>query len=106
MRATCTARQRGQRVQRRGVAWQCAWAQDGVVELGLLGCPNLPQGQVEDEAGGAGAMSLAGTSGVGALFVAHRGQGAYVTDLWGPPVRAGLAAGAGGVCHRQAGDRM
>jgi 3'-phosphoadenosine 5'-phosphosulfate (PAPS) 3'-phosphatase len=32
--------------------------QDGEVMLGVLGCPNLPQGQVQDEDGGAGAHNM------------------------------------------------
>ncbi|KAG2495621.1 hypothetical protein HYH03_006221 [Edaphochlamys debaryana] len=55
--------------------------QQGEVVLGVLGCPNLPQGDVEDDAGGAGAASRSGDEDVGALFWAHRGAGAYAEPL-------------------------
>jgi hypothetical protein len=77
--------------------------QDGVVELGVLGCPNLPQGAVDDEDGGAAALDRATTgnssSGLasagssaswGALFLGHRGRGAYMADLYGKEVRIGF----------------
>jgi 3'(2'), 5'-bisphosphate nucleotidase/inositol polyphosphate 1-phosphatase len=34
----------------------CCCLQDGEVVLGVLGCPNLPQGTVADDDGGAGAL--------------------------------------------------
>jgi 3'(2'), 5'-bisphosphate nucleotidase/inositol polyphosphate 1-phosphatase len=76
--------------------------QDGVVELGVLGCPNLPQGAVNDEDGGAGALDRAAAAGAsstssssgggkswGALFLGHKGRGAYMADLYGKEVRRG-----------------
>ncbi|KIZ01992.1 3'(2'), 5'-bisphosphate nucleotidase [Monoraphidium neglectum] len=56
--------------------------QDGEVELGVLGCPNLPQDLITDEDGGAAAASRSGEAGRGCLFLAHRGAGAYAADLW------------------------
>lgn len=56
--------------------------QDGEVVLGVLGCPNLPQTQVTDDDGGAGAVDNANRDGVGALFLAHRGHGAFAAPLW------------------------
>lgn len=78
----------------------------------MLGCPNLLQGTVDDEDGGSGALdradaanssSSSGTSSAssdvegsskawGALFLGHRGRGAYMADLYGKEVsRAGPA---------------
>eukprot|EP00775_Hariotina_reticulata_P002215 gene2215-2530_t len=70
--------------------------QDGEVVLGVLGCPNLPQGQVQDEDGGADAASKSSSRDVGCLFLAHRGCGAYVAPLQsaGP-----TAAGANGTAN-------
>lgn len=48
-----------------------AWIVDGNVELGVLGCPNLPHRLDESE------------SGRGCLFVAVRGKGAYAFTLEG-----------------------
>ncbi|GFR39865.1 hypothetical protein Agub_g365 [Astrephomene gubernaculifera] len=57
--------------------------QDGEVVLGVLGCPNLPQGPVSDEDGRSGAAARAvGQSHVGCLFSALRNHGAYVAPLW------------------------
>lgn len=42
-------------VGRRQYAVCLGMLQDGEVVLGALGCPNLPQGPVQDEDGGAGA---------------------------------------------------
>ncbi|GLC46765.1 hypothetical protein PLESTB_001488000 [Pleodorina starrii] len=57
--------------------------QDGEVVLGVLGCPNLPQGPVGEEHGLAGAaQAAAGGADVGCLFSAHRGHGAYAAPLW------------------------
>eukprot|EP00200_Dunaliella_tertiolecta_P000683 CAMPEP_0202359124 /NCGR_PEP_ID=MMETSP1126-20121109/12530_1 /ASSEMBLY_ACC=CAM_ASM_000457 /TAXON_ID=3047 /ORGANISM="Dunaliella tertiolecta, Strain CCMP1320" /LENGTH=431 /DNA_ID=CAMNT_0048952449 /DNA_START=103 /DNA_END=1399 /DNA_ORIENTATION=- len=57
--------------------------QDGQVELGVLGCPNLPQGEVKDEDGGAGPPSRGNQEGIGCLFLAHKGAGAYKAALYG-----------------------
>eukprot|EP00195_Chlamydomonas_chlamydogama_P016354 CAMPEP_0202900884 /NCGR_PEP_ID=MMETSP1392-20130828/12088_1 /ASSEMBLY_ACC=CAM_ASM_000868 /TAXON_ID=225041 /ORGANISM="Chlamydomonas chlamydogama, Strain SAG 11-48b" /LENGTH=363 /DNA_ID=CAMNT_0049587341 /DNA_START=170 /DNA_END=1261 /DNA_ORIENTATION=- len=68
---------------------------DGEVKLGVLGCPNLPQGEISDDAGGEGAMGRAGDSDVGCLFLAHKGQGAYAAPLWdesAEPVRVHVAS--------------
>ncbi|EFJ43494.1 hypothetical protein VOLCADRAFT_65837 [Volvox carteri f. nagariensis] len=74
--------------------------QDGEVVLGVLGCPNLPQGSVVEEDGlegaaqraAAAAAAAAGSSSsttttssgssVGCLFSAHRNHGAYAEPLW------------------------
>ncbi|WIA11614.1 hypothetical protein OEZ85_011718 [Tetradesmus obliquus] len=55
--------------------------QDGDVVLGVLGCPNLPQGAVGDDDGGAAAAGKSSSADVGCLFLAHRGAGAYVAPL-------------------------
>ncbi|KAF6257560.1 hypothetical protein COO60DRAFT_1622225 [Scenedesmus sp. NREL 46B-D3] len=55
--------------------------QDGEVVLGVLGCPNLPQGAVDDDDGGAGAAHKSNSADVGCLFLAHQGAGAYVAPL-------------------------
>eukprot|EP00878_Enallax_costatus_P005475 GHUV01005746.1.p1 GENE.GHUV01005746.1~~GHUV01005746.1.p1 ORF type:complete len:403 (+),score=134.31 GHUV01005746.1:292-1500(+) len=55
--------------------------QDGDVLLGVLGCPNLPQGRAQDDDGGADAASRSSSSDVGVLFLAHRGCGAYAAPL-------------------------
>ncbi|KXZ44070.1 hypothetical protein GPECTOR_74g684 [Gonium pectorale] len=68
--------------------------QDGEVVLGVLGCPNLPQGSVADDDGGDGAAARCGQEGVGCLFSAHRGAGAFATPLWddaAAPVRIVVA---------------
>eukprot|EP00877_Chromochloris_zofingiensis_P002003 jgi/Chrzof1/11803/Cz06g10200.t1 len=56
--------------------------QDEEVVVGVLGCPNLPQGQVTDDDCGTGAAGRSDTAGVGCLFLAHRGHGAYASSLW------------------------
>ncbi|GLI69961.1 hypothetical protein VaNZ11_014706 [Volvox africanus] len=56
--------------------------QDGEVVLGVLGCPNLPQGPVGEQDGQEGAAQRAGGSDVGCLFSAHRNHGAYAAPLW------------------------
>lgn len=56
--------------------------QDGEVALGVLGCPNVPLGPVEDEDGGAEAAARGGGAGRGCLFLAHRDRGAYACGLW------------------------
>ncbi|KAG2449003.1 hypothetical protein HYH02_005757 [Chlamydomonas schloesseri] len=57
--------------------------QDGEVVLGVLGCPNLPQGPVGDDDGATGsAQRLSGDADVGCLFFSERGQGAWVEPLW------------------------
>eukprot|EP00879_Flechtneria_rotunda_P017178 GHRR01017991.1.p1 GENE.GHRR01017991.1~~GHRR01017991.1.p1 ORF type:complete len:409 (+),score=126.91 GHRR01017991.1:145-1371(+) len=55
--------------------------QDGEVVLGVLGCPNLPQGAVQDDDGGAAAADRSNSTDVGCLFLAHRSHGAYVAPL-------------------------
>lgn len=57
--------------------------QEGEVVVGVLGCPNLPLGQVTDEDGAPGVPEL-GSSNYGCLFMARRGHGAYMTSLWRP----------------------
>jgi len=52
----------------------------------VLGCPNLPHDPVRGDDGGAGAADRAGAEGVGCLFAAAEGQGAY----WAPLSGAGL----------------
>jgi hypothetical protein len=66
--------------------------QDGVVELGLLGCPNLPKDEVADDDGGPAAMSRAADTPAdwGALFLGVRGHGAYVSALNGSQVEGGM----------------
>lgn len=53
------------------------------VVLGVLGCPNLPQERITDEQGEAGVAERAGEPGVGCMFAAHRGSGAFVGPLQG-----------------------
>lgn len=47
----------------------------------MLGCPNLPLEPITDADGAAGAAERVGTAGVGALFYATRGGGAFVGPL-------------------------
>ena len=49
----------------------------------MLGCPNLPQKRIEDEDGVGESASKAGTGGVGVIFAAERGQGAFAGPLSG-----------------------
>ena len=53
------------------------------VVVGVLGCPNLPQKRIEDEDGAGESASKAGTDGVGVIFAAERGQGAFAGPLSG-----------------------
>ena len=53
------------------------------VVVGVLGCPNLPQKRIEDEDGVAESASKAGTDGVGVIFAAETGQGAFAGPLSG-----------------------
>lgn len=55
----------------------------GQVVLGVLGCPNLSQEQITEEQGEAGAAEHAGEPGVGCLFAAQLGHGAFVGPLQG-----------------------
>lgn len=58
------------RAQQYAVAF--ALVVDGVVQLGVLGCPNLTEGQTED------------IGGPGSLILAQRGEGTWTTPLTGP----------------------
>ena len=58
---------------------------EGSVALGVLGCPNLPTGVIEDNAGGGGAMERAGEEGVGQIFAAIKGHGTYCGSLSASP---------------------
>jgi 3'(2'), 5'-bisphosphate nucleotidase/inositol polyphosphate 1-phosphatase len=53
------------------------------VVVGVLGCPNLPQKRMEDADGADESASMAGTDGVGVIFAAERGQGAFAGPLSG-----------------------
>jgi len=53
------------------------------VVLGVLGCPNLPQQPIQEEDGAAGVAERVGTEGIGCLFTAITGQGAFVGPLNG-----------------------
>uniref|UniRef100_A0A7R9YUZ8 3'(2'),5'-bisphosphate nucleotidase n=1 Tax=Chlamydomonas euryale TaxID=1486919 RepID=A0A7R9YUZ8_9CHLO len=55
--------------------------QDGVMQLGVLGGPNLPTGDISDDDGGPTAMARSGDDAVGSLFLAHKGFGAYSVQL-------------------------
>lgn len=54
---------------------------NGNVELGVLGCPNLPQGEITDDAGGSLSMEKSGQANVGEIFAAVRGYGAFSAPL-------------------------
>ena len=60
------------------------------VVVGVLGCPNLPLEPITDADGAAGAAERVGTAGVGALFHATRGGGAFVGPLKPGDSAAGL----------------
>eukprot|EP00884_Botryococcus_braunii_P005140 jgi/Botrbrau1/14627/Bobra.0364s0011.1 len=53
----------------------------GQLALGVLGCPNLPQAPITDLDGESGAAKRVGEAGVGCLFTAVRGQGAFQQPL-------------------------
>ena len=57
----------------------------GQAVLGVLGCPNLPHARLRDEDVGAGAAELGDgqVGGVGTLFTATRGAGAFAGPLAG-----------------------
>lgn len=55
------------------------------VVIGVLGCPNLPQSQIRDEDGSGNSAEKAGTDGVGVIFAAQRGAGAFEGPLAGRP---------------------
>lgn len=55
------------------------------VVAGVLGCPNLPQAPITEEDGLEGAASRSGESGIGCIFAASRGYGAYVGPIAGEP---------------------
>ncbi len=51
--------------------------------MGVLGCPNLPGGQIQDEDGAGNSAAKAGTDGVGVIFAAQKGAGSYAGPLAG-----------------------
>lgn len=53
------------------------------VVLGVLGCPNLPKQSIQEEDGAAGVAERVGTEGIGCIFTAVKGQGAFVGPLNG-----------------------
>lgn len=53
--------------------------------MGVLGCPNLPQKRIEHADGAAESASKTATDGVGVIFTAERGQGAFAGPLSGEP---------------------
>lgn len=53
------------------------------VVVGVLGCPNLPAGQIEDADGAGNSAAKAGTDGVGVIFAARKGAGAFAGPLAG-----------------------
>ena len=53
------------------------------VVVGVLGCPNLPAGQINDEDGAGNSAAKAGTDGVGVIFAAQKGVGAFAGPLTG-----------------------
>ncbi|EIE20057.1 3',5'-bisphosphate nucleotidase [Coccomyxa subellipsoidea C-169] len=55
----------------------------GQVVVGVLGCPNLPGGQIQDEDGAGNSAAKAGTDGVGVIFAAQKGAGSYAGPLAG-----------------------
>lgn len=55
----------------------------GEAVVGVLGCPNLPQTALVDADGEAGAASRSSEGGVGCLFAAQKGHGAFVGPLRG-----------------------
>ena len=61
------------------------------VVLGVLGCPNLPAAPLGDEASSATSAEHAGEPGVGCLFAAVRGGGAFVAPLSGDQLCAVLS---------------
>ncbi len=52
------------------------------VVLGVLGCPNLPQGRVNEEVGSPGVAHSADDDDVGCLFLAHRCDGGAYPAGW------------------------
>ena len=56
-------------------AWQ--------VVVGVLGCPNLPQARISDNDGSSNSAGKAGSAGVGVIFTAERGHGAFAGPLAG-----------------------
>ena len=56
------------------------------VVVGVLGCPNLPAGQIEDADGAGNSAAKAGTDGVGVIFAARKGAGAFAGPLAGAPL--------------------
>lgn len=56
---------------------------DGEIGLGVLGCPNLPQWSVSDvDCNEPGACDPYDESGIGCLFAAQRGKGAFAGPLF------------------------
>ncbi|BDA45281.1 SAL1 phosphatase [Coccomyxa sp. Obi] len=60
---------------------------EGQVVVGVLGCPNLPTSQLRDKDGTGNSAEKAGTDGVGVIFAAQKGGGAFAGPLAGdePP---------------------
>ncbi|CAL8471122.1 g10664 [Coccomyxa elongata] len=59
----------------------------GQVVVGVLGCPNLPTAQLRDEDGTGNSAEKAGSDGIGVIFAAQKGCGAFAGPLAGdvPP---------------------
>ncbi len=53
------------------------------VVVGVLGCPNLPTAQLRDEDGTGNSAEKAGSDGVGVIFAAQKGCGAFAGPLAG-----------------------
>ena len=49
----------------------------------MLGCPNMPVAPLTDSDGGSDAAGRVGTDGIGVLFTAQQGCGAFVAPLLG-----------------------
>ena len=50
--------------------------------MGVLGCPNLPQAELKDTDGESGAAQRGQEAGVGCIFAAEVGHGAFVGPLY------------------------
>ena len=62
----------------------------------MLGCPNLPAAALGDDASVGTSAEHAGEPGVGCLFAAVRGGGAYVGPLSGLPFTMSQLTKGGG----------